>query len=354
MDLPPLAVLIIEDNPGDARLIEEMLAKQPFEISKAETLKEGLDQLKTTHFDVILLDLSLPDASGLDGYKKVHKAVRDRPVIVFTGLDDEKLAIEAVSKGAQDYLVKGHVDTHLLTRAIRYANERQRLVDALSLASLIVDRAPEPAFWVGRDGNLIYVNEAACNSLGYEETDLLTKTVHEIIPELDAESWEAHWDELKSKGMMTVEAPFKTSDGRQLPMEIRIKYLKHKGREYHCVFARYPTHWSLIKAVPDLICRLNKAGELQEFMVPRKFGLPMPLGPFLGKNIFDLLDQERAEVISPDLVKRARKAVKKVASEQKPELLTYEVADSKLETLIVPTGEDDLLMITRNLSLLEI
>lgn len=126
-----IKVLLIEDNPGDARLIREMLAEVDgagFDLHCYDRLSTGLEHLTATDTDVILLDLSLPDSQGLDTLTKVHSGAQQLPIVVLTGLDDETLAIKAVHEGAQDYLVKGQLDSNLLARSIRYAIERQQLM----------------------------------------------------------------------------------------------------------------------------------------------------------------------------------------------------------------------------------
>lgn len=128
-------VLLVEDNPGDARLAKEMLAEAEtgrFDYIHVERLGEALAQLTERPFDVILLDLSLPDAWGLDGISQIRAASSGIPLIVLTGLADESLAIQALRHGAQDYLVKGEGSGHLLTRSIRYAIERKQTEDRLA------------------------------------------------------------------------------------------------------------------------------------------------------------------------------------------------------------------------------
>ncbi|MBN2419436.1 MAG: response regulator [Deltaproteobacteria bacterium] len=125
----PIRVLLIEDNRGDARLIQEILSEATwrlFEMVVAERLSEGLLVLSDSAFDLILLDLSLPDSSGLDTLARIHADSPQTPVVVLTGLDDDTLAIEAVRRGAQDFLVKGHIDAELLSRTIRYSIERKK------------------------------------------------------------------------------------------------------------------------------------------------------------------------------------------------------------------------------------
>lgn len=121
-----LRVLLVEDDPADAFLVEEQLleARAPIDLQKVATMGQALPRLATV--DCVLLDLRLPDASGLDALRQVlHEAARVA-VCVLTGLEDEHLGVAAVAAGAQDYLVKGQVDGIALTRAVRYAVERRR------------------------------------------------------------------------------------------------------------------------------------------------------------------------------------------------------------------------------------
>src|SRR3954447_14890748 len=105
-----LDVLLIEDNPGDARLVELMLREAggaTIQLARAERLAAGLAHLARSPADAILLDLSLPDSQGLATFARLHVAVPDVPVVVLSGLADETVAVQAVAAGAQDYLVKG-------------------------------------------------------------------------------------------------------------------------------------------------------------------------------------------------------------------------------------------------------
>ena len=129
-----LKVLLVEDNPLDARLIQEMLADiegtgpvvATFDLECADQLSAGLEHLVAGGIDVVLLDLVLPDSQGFDTFARTYAQAPQVPIIVLSGLDDVKLAIKAVREGAQDYLVKGQVDSNLLVRSMRYAIERKR------------------------------------------------------------------------------------------------------------------------------------------------------------------------------------------------------------------------------------
>lgn len=134
-----LNILLIEDNPGDARLIEEMLreAGEPgFKLEWVERLSTGIERLRKGNIEIVLLDLSLPDSTGFDTFEKVHEITQEAAIIVFTGLDDKGMGVRAVQVGAQDYLVKGKVDSNLLIRSIEYAVERQRMMRELQALSI--------------------------------------------------------------------------------------------------------------------------------------------------------------------------------------------------------------------------
>jgi two-component system, cell cycle response regulator len=136
-----IRVLLIEDNPGDARLIQEMLAEAEgirFELECVDNLSTGIDRLAKGSIDVIFLDLSLPDSQGLATLHKVLTLPMELPIIVvLTGTDDEALAAQAIRAGAQDYLIKGQIDSNLLVRAIRYAMERHQTQMVLRGLALI-------------------------------------------------------------------------------------------------------------------------------------------------------------------------------------------------------------------------
>ena len=129
-----IQILMVEDNPTDQLLVREELAEFAslrFELSCAERLEAGLELLAGRPFDVALLDLSLPDAQGLETVRRMHERFPLLPIVVLTGLSDERLGLEAVRQGAQDYLVKGQISAGLLGRALRFAIERKRAEEAI-------------------------------------------------------------------------------------------------------------------------------------------------------------------------------------------------------------------------------
>ena len=138
-----ITVLLIEDNPGDARLIGEMLAAQGagrFDLSCVGRLTEAAERLAEGDIDLVLLDLSLPDSEGLDTLATVQEHAPHVAVVVLTGTEDETLGLEAVQQGAQDYLVKGQVDSAVLARAARYAIERKQASEKIRALNADLER----------------------------------------------------------------------------------------------------------------------------------------------------------------------------------------------------------------------
>lgn len=133
MEKQIIKVLLIEDDPDDILLIREMLlnsrsSRIEFQVENATRLEDGLSRLSTEDYDVVLLDPSLPDSQGRETIDKGQLHLKELPIIVLTGLDDSLFAVDVMSLGAQDYLVKGEFDGKTLSRVIRYAVERKKLL----------------------------------------------------------------------------------------------------------------------------------------------------------------------------------------------------------------------------------
>lgn len=134
MDGKSINLLLIEDNPGDVRLIQEVLKEArhvAVRLETADRLSAGLERLSRGDIDIVLLDLGLVDSQGLDTLRRTLAVATTVPIIVLTGIDDDTVGIDAIQAGAQDYLVKGQVDSRLVVRAARYAIERKQAEEAL-------------------------------------------------------------------------------------------------------------------------------------------------------------------------------------------------------------------------------
>ncbi|QKQ77766.1 response regulator [Nostoc sp. TCL240-02] len=186
-----IKVLLVEDNPGDVFLLQEFLKEVTtvvVDLIPVERLSEAINYLAKEIFDVILLDLSLPDSQGLESFVIAHHQAKATPIIVLTGIDDETLAIRAMQEGAQDYLVKGQVTGDLLVRSMRYAIERQRADEALrhSEERFRVALKNSPIFVYNQDIELRYTWVYNPPS-GLTVEEILGKQDLDIIPGEDAQ-----------------------------------------------------------------------------------------------------------------------------------------------------------------------
>ena len=144
IEIDPVRVLLIEDNPRHARLLENAMGEAgvafagaaPYEFSHAPRLSQGLNRLGKGGVDVVLLDLSLPKTRGLEPLQRVRERDPDVPVVALTGLNEDNLAAQALGAGAQDYLTKGKFTASLLARSIRYAVQVRRLQMGMRSLSL--------------------------------------------------------------------------------------------------------------------------------------------------------------------------------------------------------------------------
>ncbi len=183
-----LSILIVEDNPGDLFLLEETLrlTKLPLRhVYKATSAAEALDILQEQTVSVVLLDLSLPDSSGFNSYNQVNEFASSIPIIVLTGLSDTELALETMSAGAQDYLIKGEFDERLLAKSIQYSIERNRirlsLIESNESYRNLFFNNPLPIFiWDLHSYSILEVNDIATKEYGYTREQLLQMTVLQL------------------------------------------------------------------------------------------------------------------------------------------------------------------------------
>ncbi|MEO6183777.1 MAG: PAS domain S-box protein, partial [Verrucomicrobiota bacterium] len=187
MDAKPIKVLLVEDNLEDVFLIERTLLKARgarFEMVAVDSLKRALERIRQRNIDVILLDLSLSDSHGLETFNVMQAEAPEIPIIVLSGLDDETVALNAVHAGAQDYLVKGRVDSQLITRAMTYAIERSQAKAALLKAEekyrSIFENAVEGIFQTTPDGHYLSANPALTRIYGYASPEELMTSLQDI------------------------------------------------------------------------------------------------------------------------------------------------------------------------------
>jgi diguanylate cyclase (GGDEF)-like protein/PAS domain S-box-containing protein len=184
------SVLLIEDNEADAYRVHDSLAhSEPnrFKITHTDRLASGLACLSHGSFDLVLLDLSLPDSNGVETFRRVRECSPSTPIVVLTGLDDQDLAIMTTREGGQDYLLKQFTSGELLIRLMRQAIERKHVESSLRESEkryrLLFERSPHP-MWVldTEDLRFLAVNPAATQLYGYSEAEFLNLNVLDLVP----------------------------------------------------------------------------------------------------------------------------------------------------------------------------
>jgi PAS domain S-box-containing protein len=200
-------VLLVEDNPADSLLIRSMLlesTQESFSFSSAESLAQCFDLVADNTYDIVLLDLTLPDTHGLETFSAVYAKIPDTPIIVLSGLDDETMSIRAVNLGAQDYLVKGQVDQFLLLRAVRYSIERksveQKLRQSEAFYQSLVENLPQNIIRKDVNGQFTFANQRFCSELGMSIDDVIGRTDFDFFPPTIAAKYQEDDREVMTTG----------------------------------------------------------------------------------------------------------------------------------------------------------
>ena len=227
MTKPVIQILMIEDSQMDVLLLEEALSRDAlnsFELTTSERLNSALEVLHQRKFDLILLDLGLPDSQGLETFQKLHIKVPETPVVVLTGLMDEGLALEAVQSGAQDYLVKGPTSWEIASRAIRHAIERQQSQAALretnEALQALIQASPIGIVVLDPDGYIKLWSPANERIFGWSESE----TVGKILPYIPEDRLEEHKQlrqrVLRGEAFTGVEVHRQKKDGAPVDLSI--------------------------------------------------------------------------------------------------------------------------------------
>jgi two-component system sensor histidine kinase UhpB len=204
----PLSFLVVEDNPGDIFLLKEFLHATDLDVGnifEVDRLSEAKSVLAEQDIDLVFLDLSLPDSFGLDSYISLSSEAGHLPVILLTGLSDTNVALQALSRGAQDYLVKGDFDEKLLSRAIRYSLERKRNLQKLRESEVryreLFNNNPMPMWVFDVDTmHFLEANAAAVEHYGYTGEEFLRLTPADIRRHADLQTLRRQVVELQRDG----------------------------------------------------------------------------------------------------------------------------------------------------------
>jgi len=217
-----IRIILVEDNPGDAIIIKEMLKDiydTNFELIHFQRVDEGVKHINED-FDIMLLDLNLPDSQGIETFKTMNMNAPELPIIILTGLLDEELAIKIVSEGAQDYLVKGQIDKQLLTRSIKYSIERKNIEIDLRKSEekyrLMVEKIESGLFLINSKNEINYVNRQMADMLGYQMEDLINRDVFNFIQNKCREVFKKHLKFNSRNIGQTYEIQFLNKEGSPL------------------------------------------------------------------------------------------------------------------------------------------
>ncbi len=297
-------ILIVDDDLPHLRLLSNMVSKAGYEVRGVPNGSTALTVAQLEQPDLILLDILM---SPLDGYAiceqlKHDKRTRDIPVIFISALDEVIDKIKAFSVGGVDYITKPfqvkevlvRIDTHLSLRNLQKRleekngqlqqeiNERKQAEAKLQLTQFSVDHAGDAIFWIGAEGELLYVNEVACRSFGYSKDELLQMSFYDIDPAYAPSVWVPDWKPIQ-KHPVTVESYIHTKDGRVIPIESTFTYLKFEGQNYNLAFVRDITwrRWAAEELLESeeryrviasrLKRELAQAHQIQEGMLPSAY-----------------------------------------------------------------------------------
>jgi diguanylate cyclase (GGDEF)-like protein/PAS domain S-box-containing protein len=194
---PIKVLLLVEDNQADARLLQEMLNERSLsgtEVSHVTTMSDAESHLGRHAVDIILLDLGLPDANGVESIRRAHAAAPRIPLVVLTGSDDESLAAQALQEGAQDYLLKGQIEARGLLRSLRYAIERKAMEEALfaekERAQVTLKSIGDAVVCTDIAGDITFLNPVAEALTGWSLMEAMGRPMAEVFRTLSATSTE--------------------------------------------------------------------------------------------------------------------------------------------------------------------
>jgi len=275
-----LNVLLVEDDPGDVRLVQEMFkvsGAKEYELSVAGTLDDAIDALRKDRFIAILLDLNLPDSSGVNTIKSIRGNCSECAVVVLTGMDDETVAMETLKTGAEDFLVKGKFDASLLKRSLRYAIARKlagkKLHESVIKYKTLFDNAGDAIFLMS-DSTFLDCNFSTLKMFGVSREQILGQSPYRFSPPLQPDGRDS-----KEKAMEKIKAAldgqtqffeWKHSklDGTLFDAEVALNRIKVDGQIYLQAIVRDVTDRKNIES--KLIEQLDELKRWQGVVLERE------------------------------------------------------------------------------------
>gem|GEM_PF-986179 len=235
LNSPVSHILLIEDNPDDIRLIQWIISgirKSQFKLECVDRLNKALKRLAKGGIDVILLDLGLSDSQGIDTLRSVYNKAPKVPIVVLTCLGDEKLGVQAIKEGAQDYLIKGQVDSKLLKRTIMYAIERKQaekfLKESREKIKNILESSPDAISVTDLNGNITECNKQTLKMHGFSsKEEVIGKSAFMFIAEkYRKRAMDNLKKTLKCGTVKNMEYNLLTKDGKEFQGELSASVIK--------------------------------------------------------------------------------------------------------------------------------
>jgi two-component system, cell cycle sensor histidine kinase and response regulator CckA len=217
-------ILLIEDTEDDSDYINELLNRMPGFLRKAvvcSSLSAARKTLGHQHFDAIILDINLPDSSGLETFESVKRIADRTPIVILTGQEDERLAFEALRLGAQDYLFKNALSLEGMRRSLVYAIERQRALESISLLATIVDSCTDAVASETLDGTILTWNRGATELYGFRQDEAVGKKIHDLLKSQQSTPFADVVAELIKNGRWQAQFVRQTKDGREIIVSSR-------------------------------------------------------------------------------------------------------------------------------------
>ncbi len=226
-----IRVLLVEDNIALARMMVDMLAQASgtaFVIDPVDRLSAAVDRISQGGVDLVLLDLALPDSHGIDTFTEVCNSAPDVPIVVLTALEDETVALAALHKGAQDYLIKSEINARTLIRAIRYAIGRKRGEEARSQLAAIVESSHDAIIGLSLEGLIVSWNAGAEAMFGHAFEDVIGRPSSVLLPAGRFDEIPAILNQLKSgQFVKDFESTRLRKDSREAQVSISVSPIKN-------------------------------------------------------------------------------------------------------------------------------
>ncbi len=309
-----MRVLIVEDNPTQSNLLRISLQRRGLNVDCATTLDEACNRLnERPSVDVTLLDLSLPDSNGIETFYLVRSTAPSIPTVVFTGLDDQDIAIEALKNGAQDYLIKGLAGDDAVVRCLRYAIERNKVELALRKSErrlrIILENSYDAFISMDSQWRIKDWNIQAERTFGWTRDQMLGRNLALIIPHHLRKQYsrevEDHFRGNDEKILRTTNEIIAIHrDNHEFPIEIGIFRIREDDDYMYCAFVRDITERKqfyelLERTVQERTAELTQSNEeLRQFAKIASHDLQEPLRAVQG--FANLLQESTADKLDKD------------------------------------------------------